>query len=62
MPTITEKRIQRSADALERIIKQAKRKLFEIETLANVREIQKGNFFEFKTPKDLFQNLGKGKE
>lgn len=59
MTTITEKEIKKSAVQLERIIQQAKRRLFEFETLANARAIQKGNFLEFKSAKDLFKNLKK---
>ena len=59
MTTITEKEIKKSAVQLEKIIQQAKRKLFEFETLANARAIQRGNFLEFRSAKDLFTNIKK---
>ena len=61
MTTVTEKEIRRSAVQLERVLQQAKRRLFEFETLANARAIQRGKFFEFKSGKDLFRYVRKAK-
>jgi len=57
MPTITEKKLHKSALALEKIIRQAQRKLFEVETLSNAQAIQKGNFLQFKSAKALLKSL-----
>ena len=57
MTTVTEKDVEKSALQLEKVIQQAKRRLFEFETLANARAIQSGKFLEFKSVKDLFKNL-----
>lgn len=61
MTTIIEEKVRKSANELQKIIAQAKRKLFEFETLANAREIQRGNFLEFKTPRDFFRSIAKNK-
>ena len=59
MPTITEQKVKRSALELEKLIKQARRKLFEFETLSHALAIKKGNFEERKTPKEFFKYLDK---
>ena len=61
MTVITEKEVRKSVAELEKIIKQAKRKLFEFETLANARTIQEGNFLVYESAKDLFKSLKRTK-
>lgn len=59
MPTITQQKVKKSAIELEKIIKQAKRKLFEFETLSRALELRAGNFLEYKNPKAFFDHLEK---
>ena len=61
MATVTEKEINKSAAELEKVLQQARRRLFEFETLANARAIQRGKFSEFKSAKDLVKHVRKAK-
>ena len=49
MPTITYRQINIATKSLESVIKQAKRKLFEYETLTSLYDIQQGNFKKYKS-------------
>jgi len=61
MTAITDKEIKKSAAELLKVLAQAKRKLFEFETLTNARTIQDGRFFEFTSAKDLLKAVKKGR-
>ena len=61
MTTVTEKEINKSAVQLEKVLQQAKRRLFEFETLANARKIQDGKFFEVKSGKDFVKHIKKAR-
>lgn len=59
MFAVTEKRIQKNIKELEFLGKSVRRKLFELRTLASMREIQQGKFEVFESAKDLMDSVRK---
>ena len=59
MNTITLSQINKVKKDLDNITQKAKKRLFELETLASLYEIQQGKVLKFKTSKDLLHTLKK---
>lgn len=59
MNTITFTQVNKAKRGLEEITREARRRLFEFETLANLYDIQQGKVFRHKTAKSFMRSLVK---
>lgn len=57
MNTITLQKVNIAAKNLENVTKQAKRRLFEFETIKNLYELQQGNFKKYKSAGDFMKSI-----
>ncbi|OGI64003.1 hypothetical protein A2733_01085 [Candidatus Nomurabacteria bacterium RIFCSPHIGHO2_01_FULL_40_20] len=61
MNTITAGKINTATKNLKSVIKQAKRRLFEFETMANLYELERGNFKKYNSATSLIRDAKKSK-
>ena len=61
MNVIDVKKMNMATKSLESFVQQAKRRLFEFETMKNLFELQQGNFKSYKSASSLLKNLSKAK-
>jgi hypothetical protein len=59
MTTITSAQVNKAKKGLEEITREAKRRLFEFETIANLYDIQQGRVSHHKTVKSFMRSLAK---
>ncbi|OHA91755.1 MAG: hypothetical protein A2665_00795 [Candidatus Zambryskibacteria bacterium RIFCSPHIGHO2_01_FULL_46_30] len=59
MVTITSTQVNKAKKGLEEITREAKRRLFEFETIANLYDIQQGKVYHYKTAKSLMRSMTK---
>jgi len=59
MTTVTFAQVNKAKKGLEEITREAKRRLFEFETMANLYDIQKGKSLHHKTAKSFMRALAK---
>ena len=59
MNTVTSSQVNKAKKGLEKITREAKRRLFEFETLTNLYEIGLGKTSSYKTAKSFLRSLAK---
>ena len=59
MVNITSVQVNRAKKGLEEITREAKRCLFEFETMANLYDIQRGKVSHYKTAKSFMRTIAK---
>ena len=59
MTTITLSQVHKAKKGLETITREAKRRLFEFETMTHLYEIQQGTVSRYKTAKSFMRSLAK---
>ncbi|MEK9171949.1 MAG: hypothetical protein AAB782_01795 [Patescibacteria group bacterium] len=59
MVTITFTQVNKAKKGLEEITREAKRRLFEFETMANLYDIQQGKVSHYKTAKMFMRSLAR---
>ena len=59
MNMVTQAQVNKAKKGLEKITREAKRRLFEFETLANLYEISAGKVFRYKNAKSFIRSLGR---